>query len=425
MSPLTTNPGTLLAAEMHSESLAREVSDLLVSRLSTQPRAIVITGSFARNEGSVLITGNRIRVLGDMEYMVVFAPGVNRGLLQRELDGHAKQLRTELKSRGIECDLEFRAIEPQYFYSLTPQIFGYELLTHGRAVWGDPSVLSAVPKPVRESIPQWDAWRMLNNRIIEQLEWSDQIEAYSRDQLDRLYYQLIKCHIDLATTLLIFAGRYADTYAARADALCKWAFEMESVPRMKFLHFIAQRVAACTAFKLDPNNAPVPLGVRVRAADAEVFRADLRAALIDFVPLVHEIWRWEAVAFGCCSTGADVPDETVLRAVLARQPLKEKIRGWAKLALMPSVREQPAFARRLLPLISRGSPRYLVYAVAAQLYFKLPGILTGGVADEVVEPLERLLPVHFAQNNDECRPWWRLRADVISSWHAFLRTHFA
>jgi|GEM_PF-1410895 len=410
---------------MHSESLAREVSDLLVSRLSTQPRAVIVTGSFARNEGSVLITGERIRVLGDMEYMVVFTPGVNRASLQSELDLHAKHLRTELKSRGIECDLEFRAVEPQYFYSLRPQIFGYELLTHGRTVWGDPTVLSALPKLSRESIPHWDAWRMLNNRIIEQLEWSDQINTYSRDQLDRLYYQLIKCHIDLATTLLIFAGRYEDTYAARADALSRWAFEMESVPRMKFLHFIAQRVAACTAFKLDPNNAPVPLGVRLRTADVEVFRADLRAALIDFVPLIHEIWRWEAAEFGRSSVGADAPDETVLRAVLAHQPLKEKIVGWAKLALMPSVRRQPAFARRLSRLTFRGSPRYLIYAVAAQLYFKLPAILTEGVVGEAVEPLEQLLPVHFAQNNNEFRPWWRLRADVISSWHVFLRTHFA
>lgn len=410
---------------MQSESLAREVCELLVTRLSTQPQAIVLTGSFARNEGSVLITGNRTRVLGDMECMVIFSSDADRSPLQVALNEHADALRAELASRGIECDLEFRAVNKEYFYALTPQIFGYELLKHGRTIWGDPSILAAVPPLSINSVPRWDAWRMLHNRIIEQLYWCDRINACNREQLDKIYYQLIKCHIDLATTLLVFAGRYEDTYAARAKALSKWAFETNSNPNMKFLHFVAQRIAACTAFKLDPGAGVAPLGVPVDGDEVDAYRENLRQALVDFVPLVHDIWRWEAAAFAENHRNGKDADENLQQAVLENQPFREKFRGWAKLALMPEVRRQEGFLGRSLRLGLQGSPRYLVYSVAAQLYFRLPTILAEGVAGDAVLPLERQLPVIFEENKGEKRPWWRLRANVLSSWDTFLRNHFA
>ncbi|MFI5072865.1 MAG: hypothetical protein ACHP8A_18470, partial [Terriglobales bacterium] len=210
------------ALSARTELVIREVCESLASRLSIRPQAIVLTGSFARNEGTTLMAGGRLRVLGDIECMVVFPRNTDRGPLQTSLNQQARQLKEELASRGTDCDLEFGAITSEYFHALRPQIFGYELLTHGRVVWGDATVLAGISKFAVSAIPRWDAWRMLNNRIVEQLDWADGIRAYNRDQLIRAYYQLVKCHIDLGTTLLIFAGKYEDTYAARAQALVKW-----------------------------------------------------------------------------------------------------------------------------------------------------------------------------------------------------------
>ena len=63
--------------------MIQEVCDSLTSRLSVRPEAIVLTGSFARDEGSVLMAGERLRVLGDMEYMVIYpiAAGLQCGFL--------------------------------------------------------------------------------------------------------------------------------------------------------------------------------------------------------------------------------------------------------------------------------------------------------------------------------------------------------
>jgi hypothetical protein len=408
-----------------TESLIQEISMTLISRLATRPRAIVLTGSFARGEGSTLTVANRLRVLGDMEFMVVFLRGVDRGLLQMALDQEARQIRGELAVRGIECELEFRAITPDYFQVLRPQIFGYELLSCGRTVWGDRSVLASVPRFPASAIPRWDAWRMLNNRILEQLEWVDAIANGTRDELLRMFYQLVKCHLDLGTTLLVFGGRYEDTYAGRSAALLRWAAEAESSSKVEFLGRVAGRVAACTSFKLLPNTDSVLLDVRLNDEDIETFRSDLSRAVIELVPLAREIWRWEAGELTRCGSGHAPSDDALHRAVLRQQPLSEKLRGWAKLTFMPAVRSERGFFARLPRLLLRGSPRYLVYRVAGDLYFQLPSVLSGKIADSSLAALDRLLPVTFAGNRVESREWWRLRANVLKSWRLFLRNHWA
>jgi hypothetical protein len=406
-------------------SLIEEICESLVSRLPTRPKAIVLTGSFARDEGSVLLIGDGLRVLGDMEYMVVFPPGVDREALQELLDEQAVQLWQELLARGLYCDLEFRAIYPEYFHGLPPQIFGYELLSRGRTVWGDSTILATAPRFPVESIPRWDAWRMLNNRIVEQLFWIERITYSDRDELLRLYYQLIKCHIDLCTTLLVFAGKYEDTYAGRSAALTRWASGIPAGPAVEFLAMLATKTAVCTAFKLDPNGAEPPLSVRMHSDDTEVFRGDLRRALASLSLLVQEIWRWEAAEFAQGSHDPQTPRHALQLAVLRKQPVAEKLHGWAKLTMMASVRSERNFVNRLARLLLKGSPRYLVYGVAAELYFQVPAVLSGQVDERALATSEALLPVTFAGNQAETRLWWRLRADVLDSWRIFLRTHWA
>jgi len=413
------------ALKRRVESLIEEICESLVSRLPARPKAIVLTGSFARDEGSVLLARDHIRVLGDMEYMVVFSPGADRGPLQKFLDEQAVQLRNELFSRGVYCDLEFRAVYPEYFHALSPQIFGYELLSRGRTVWGDSSVLATTPRFPVEAIPRWDAWRMLNNRTVEQLFWVERITHSDRVELLRLYYQLVKCHIDLCTTLLVFAGKYEDTYAGRSASLTRWASGMSAGPAVEFLPALAKKVAACTAFKLDPNGAEPPLIVRIHADDTETFRDDLRRALVDLTPLVQKIWCWEAAEFAQGNHDAETPRHALQLAVLRKQPVAEKLRGWAKLMTMRQVRSEKNFVNRLGSLLLKGSPRYLVYGVAADLYFQVPAVLSGAIDERTLAISEALLPVTFAANQAETRLWWRLRADVLDSWHTFLRNHWA
>src|SRR5215471_16767075 len=221
----------------------------LNATLAPPPEAIVLTGSFARGEGSVLGKGNRLKVLGDIEFMVFFQPKADLGYLQTVLTERAFELERRLQGASIDCKLEFSAVSTRYLTKLQPHIFAYELLRHGRIICGR-NVLSAARHFEAVAIPKWDAWRMLNNRMVEQLEPAGVLGHGGRPQLHQVFYQVAKCYLDTATTLLIFGGRYFDTYAKRASELRTWASEPDRPKELFWLPVVAERVGACTSFKL-------------------------------------------------------------------------------------------------------------------------------------------------------------------------------
>ncbi len=405
-------------------SLILEIADSLVSRLELAPEAIILAGSFARGEGSVLVRGPCVKVLGDFEFMVVFPPGADRRRLQHALDLEARALSQEFHARQIACELEFRAVTLKYFETLRPHIFGYELLSHALPVWGKAESLLSARRFSASAIPLWDAWRMLNNRLLEQLQWVETFESADREALVEVSYQLLKFHLDLGTSLLLFAGRYQDTYAGRAAALRSWISDRGGQDKPPFLKEIAGRVRNCTAFKLSPNKAVGFLGVHLDD-NTEKLRENIRHFVFGLVPLVHAVWAWEAAQLTGISSDKQFTDEFLHETAMRCQPRREKLRGWIKLILMPEVRMQPGFARRALSLFLRGSPRYLVYRVATELFFRLPNVLLRGQPDVELAGLESYLPVRFARHSHETRTWWRLRSDVLTGWRLFLRNHWA
>jgi hypothetical protein len=388
--------------------------------LSARPEAIVLTGSFARNEGSIMVLDGRAHVLGDMEFMIIFPEGSDLNRLQPELTERARTVRAELAG-SVDCELEFTGVTTNYLRDLQPQIFGYEFLSHGRAIWGDEQILAKAPRFPASQIPRFDAWRMLNNRLIEQLEWADTMQTGDRWQLLKIVYQMAKGYMDIGTTVLLFMGKYEDTYADRAKALSELA-ETSTSEDLAFARTLAERVAECTAFKVAPDLNLRPLGVNLDTTDTTRLREDICRALAEMVNTAREVWRWEAARISGRSIGAAAEDDEVRDAALGTQQMREILRGWVKIALMSNVRREPDFARRMAKRILQGSPRYLTYCVASELFFQMPTVLAGGTPEISSEDF---LPVKFAEHADEPRAWWRLRADVLRGWRLFLRNQWA
>lgn len=405
------------------EELIHEISGQIGEALRPHPEAIVLTGSFARGEGSAILADNRLRVLGDIEFLVFFESGVKLAKLQGALNLRARSLQKELAARETFCDLEFGAVQADYLRKMRPHIFAYELITSGRTVWGKSDILARAKRFPASALPLWDAWRMLNNRIVEQLESLKSLESRDRAALEHALYSIVKSYIDLATTCLIFCGRYASTYAARSAELRRWAAEPAHHSGAAFLKTLADRVSTSTAFKLSPSTELRPLGIWLDQPDLEKLRAEVRRASLDLVILLREVWRWQAAKLA--GLPMDKPREVseLTAAVFQTQGWNEKLRGWAKLAATPEVRQQRGFYRRAGSLLRRASPRYLIYSVASELYFNLPAVFSG--SDPDVARLERQLPVVFTEHFSEPRAWWRLRANVITGWRLFLRNHWA
>src|SRR4029077_14069377 len=142
------------------QTVIPQITEHLVAAWQPKLEAIVLTGSFARAEGSILSNNSGLQVLGDMEFMCFYSPRTNLAIAQRALAQQAKWLRSKLAEQGIHCELEFSPVKRQYLTRLQPHIFGHELLTHGRVIWGQSNILESARAIPVSSIPRWDAWRM-------------------------------------------------------------------------------------------------------------------------------------------------------------------------------------------------------------------------------------------------------------------------
>ena len=178
--------------EMVAREICEQAKTACIRAFGQRLLAIVLTGSLARQEATVVIrfplettqpvqrdtdngeretgdgkraTSQALALLGDADFLLVFrqdgdAAGLNR---------IAREIECALQAGGIAVDVGLGAVAPGYFSSLPPSTFAYELKACGRVVWGDDHLLDSIPTYPPAELPKEDAWRTLNNRMIELL----------------------------------------------------------------------------------------------------------------------------------------------------------------------------------------------------------------------------------------------------------------
>lgn len=341
-------------------TIGSETARLCAEQYAGLLRAVVLTGSLARDEGTWRTDGDRSRALGDAEFLLVFAdraplPSVRdvQNLMQR-IDAHLAEL-------GIVCPLTLSPVRATYLRRLGPAIFAYELRTSGQVVWGDATVLSLIPAFSAADIPLEDAWRLLCNRLVEQLEVASDVSAPSTDPSAPALYRTVKLHLDMATSLLVFLGSYEPTYRQRAERLRDLARRREQSEHYPFrLEPFARIVTACTEWKLAGADGPAPEGV---SWEGVIERA-------------HRIWRWEVAQLSGASP--ELSDRALFEAWLRDQPAADRARGWLHVLRKCGWHRSWRLWPRWVHLARRGSPRYLVYSAACRLLFDLPGLEVEG-----------------------------------------------
>ena len=404
---------TAVLSQALRAAIDEPVAAACAARYGRDLRAVVVTGSLARDEVAAREDGGRRRLLGDAEFLLVFhvaarlpdAAGIERL-------GH--QVEESLTSHGLEARVSLGCVHPSYLTRLAPHFFAYELKACGRVVWGDRDVLALIPAFSAADIPLDDAWRLLCNRMIEQLESVQDLDDPYAALRSRVPYPTIKLYLDMATSYLVFAGAYEPSYRARAQALCRLADAGRGSDDAPFpLAGFAGRVAACTEAKLSGLGGE---GLPVRTAED---RLDFwRASLGD----AHALWRWELRRLTCLDAHAS--DRALWERWMVRQPLAEKVRGWLSMLRraerVGGWREHARWACR----VWRGSPRHWVYAAASELCFRLPSvILPAGAADAHADwgDVFRLLPARRPEARAAARPRWQaLASDVLWNYRRFL-----
>lgn len=340
---------TLLAAPVAAPDCQLALEACVVATVTggwpQRPRlaGLILAGSLARREGSWLARDRGVTLLGDAELFCVLAKGAPppRALLRRLED----RIRAILAVQAITAKVSLIAVHPRYLRTLPPGIFGYELRHTGRVLWGDPALLALPPDYPPQMLPRADAWRLLANRIVELLPAA--AGAPPPAFTPEASYPWIKLYLDIGTSLLVFAGAYAPTYAARCRGLPS-ASKVWGGLTPERLH----SMEASTAWKLAPTEDCSAL------AGAGDFRGRALAA-------AAALWDWELAQLTGAAPGTR--REQLWQRWLRQQSRRARWRGWAS-----ALRHGGAAPRqwpRWLAMGLRASPRHWVYEAAAELAF--------------------------------------------------------
>ncbi len=377
--------------------IARTVAAVCERHWGERMRACVLTGSLARDEATIIHDQGVWKALGDAEFLAVFHQDASLPA-DEDIRLLCREIATSLMEQGIICLTTVSPVPLRYLRRMRPHIFGYELRACGQIVSGDRDILSLIPDFSPSDIPLEDAWRLLNNRMIEVLEAAGQ----GSRSAEALTYRASKLCLDMATSFLLFSGAYEPGYRKRAERIAGLA-KVTSHTHSPFpsLQAFAHRVAACTDFKLGiaaPQSSPDTITWQQTVEDVRV------------------LWKWEfARLAGLPETAAD---DDLWQRTLRQQTWADKLRGWAYVLRQSGWHRSHRNWLHWLFLAAEASPRYCVYRVASALFFDLP--LTAHPDNDIPSTLKTLrtkLPVPTVTEDSS---WCGIASSVAWNYHQFL-----
>lgn len=385
------------------QAVAEKTAELCLRKYSGNVLGLVLTGSLARDEATWAPDGAGWKLLGDAEFLLALRPEFAEPP-RAAVDALAKEIQSALRREGIAAYVQLAPVYPRYFRDLRPSVFAYELQECGRVVWGDTSLLALIPHFTAAQIPLEDAWRMLANRMVELLEATTQ--AAGQQVPESLRYRTVKLYLDMATSLLLFAGEYAPGYRERQRRLQVLADRDPAAKSWPFaLAPFAQQVSTATDLKLQGGwLSPAEEGW-------EIWREAVRYARL--------LWDWEIARLSAAPAGK--AGDELMRGWM-RQQAVAGLRGWMFTWRASGWLRSFRYWPRWLRLAIGGSPRYWVYRAAHLLFCHLPGALSAGsqVQAKDFAAAWRALPVVRRANSGQAPSWKELVEEVCWNYHRFV-----
>jgi len=299
-------------------------------------KAIVLVGSFSRNEAIFDQTKEPVKFFSDIEFWVVAEPGafahiaMKKSVIERELERRLLE-----KGYKVKISVGFTTVE--HLKRLKPYIYTFEVKRYGKVLWGDGKILDNIPECSSENIDPLDGFILLNNRIVEQLMLLNNIErGKSIDQ-----YEINKGYIQVVNSILAFKKRYRSMYPEKREAILK-LFEEDTDLLGRMTCFIA---------KIEPIFDSLS-GVQPKPLTKNGAMLEWRGLRKCF----KQAWIYEAQRL----TNNDSHDiEKLLKAADLLSSAEARFKGWGKYFLKGG---------RGLPDI-RTSPQALIYKRAVKEYF--------------------------------------------------------
>jgi hypothetical protein len=416
-------PGLRIEPGISGTGALREFVGTRVARYCSQAygtalQNVILTGSLARDEATLIPEEYGWRIPGDAEFILIFR---DRARLPEKSGTRTLQddIETSLFQAGISGQVDLGVAHESYLRGLRPDIFAYELGNCGKVLWGPSTILDAIPKFVSTEIPLEDGWRMLSNRMVEHLETFEEARRRPKALSQQACYRTVKLYLDAATSLLIFVGKYAPSYAERARQLEELAASQSRIGDASLpfdLRKFARRVAECTEWKIS-SGKPSP------SLSFSFLNPPGFAWWEEAVGYAGELWRWELGRL--TQQHAWIPTQELLRLWMRRQNVSRRLQGWLYVARdqgwLRSWRRWPRWAK----LAWQASPRYWVYAVGCEMFaagsrhVQRDSQFSG--VDMDWDRLRAHLPVRPALKGSRgLSEWSRMRKEVAWNYERFL-----
>ncbi len=380
-----------------------------VQRECSFARALILTGSAARQEATVLTTAAGTLWLSDLELMVVVPDGEALIQISARLKLLASRIQESLAASGVFVEVDLAPTPEGLFRRLRPTMFTYELRSNGRQLFGEVEYLREIPNFGWDRFPKEEAWGLLSNRMVE---WLDFRTAPRRRSLAEQFYALVKQYLDLITSLALLSDHYAGTYQGRAQALGRMdSWLSENIPALPQAPLLEGGRLALD-FKRRPD---APEYHWILGQDGGDLEAGLRAAgwiwMLESLPTLQEtLWDWELGRL----SGVKIRDRADLfRAVRMLHGWRARLTGWGKLTVRRPLRSGGRYFGRLARLYWRGAPRALVYLCARLLLDETDPAVPGMV--------RRRLPVLYAGAAGD---WRDLARQCVRNWDSYVKRSY-
>jgi hypothetical protein len=399
--------------------IAERIIELCSNRLSQaltdpSPLGLILTGSFSRGEGTILILQQEEKiVLGDAEFLVIFRDGEPLDSLRVRLKHVTMGIEKDLRSDNIECAVEFTPACRSYLRRVPPSIFGTELALHSVVVWGDQRLVLDLPRSNPESIPKIDAFYLICNRIIEQLELLQRLETADQKSLLQNYYQLVKLYLDLAGSILIFLEDYQPTYKLRAEAL-----QSKAIPDgLEYFHdwnAFCLEVRDASQLKVDLNPQSL-FDIFGEEAEIQQKREMIINKMQRAAGYVLPIWIWEAVQL--IGGATPLPEDEIMRGLLRLGTMKDRLKSWLKWLRLGHLNGNKIPVQSVFLGFLKGNPRMMTYLAAKKLYETVLAKPNVDVSTRVEVAMQRM-PFNGSTSVD---PLTAIDF-LIRTWRTFIRT---
>ncbi len=412
---LSTNlPGSfkLCANPVFEEVAVREFEGLVSSVREVieplQALGLLLAGSFARGEGVIVADRHGdYRWLSDIECLVVLPDELRRDLsrVTRLLANAADDANHDGPSRSRGMKIELSPILVSRLAAMRPAIFTCELIDNAKLLWGRPAEIRMPARfEVTRDLLCRDAFRLLNNRLMEQLAARLRLEDESNLlSAPEAAYAQSKFWVELGTSLSIFLGCYKTSYKARYAAL---------------EHVFSSSGTGLDTRTVEVLRSKISQGMALKLGYIDTDQYDADRNLGCAADIASRIWWWETG-----SLLGDSGSETDWHSVPARlrrvQTMAGRIRDWGRLVLRTGAfgNLHPAAFRDLLRAGSFGNA---IYSAGCLLSFSWNQIGSGnGPGAEISSFLGRLFGV-----DAPCGPTTRrlIAEHVLRAWNVHLRS---